>query len=135
MVGILVHGDNHLILRGPLPEREVALALVRRWCLVQIGVQPQLHKWQAVTREFRENLKWAVVVPGETEASPAVTKLLADLSIRGITIHRYSFVAAAARHCPEVDLAQTFGTIRYANPKTLSTSAILDGFRPGGPVL
>jgi hypothetical protein len=91
MVGILVHGDNHLILRGPLPDREVALGLVRRWSLVQIGVEalPQLDKWQVVTREFRENLKWAVVVPGETEASPAVAELLKELSIKGICIHQY----------------------------------------------
>ena len=37
MVGILVHGDNHFIVRGPLPDREVALALVRHWSLIQIG--------------------------------------------------------------------------------------------------
>jgi hypothetical protein len=29
MVGIFVHGDNHFIVRGPLPDREIALALVR----------------------------------------------------------------------------------------------------------
>lgn len=90
MVGILVHGDNHLILRGPLPEREVALALVRRWSLVQIGAAtPQLDRWQVVTREFRENLKWAAVVPGDAEVSSAVTMLLEELSKRGITIHEY----------------------------------------------
>jgi len=37
MVGILVHSDNHFIARGPLPDREVALALVRHWSLIQIG--------------------------------------------------------------------------------------------------
>jgi hypothetical protein len=37
MVGILVHGDNHFILRAPLPDRDVALALVRYWSLIQIG--------------------------------------------------------------------------------------------------
>ena len=90
MVGILVHGDNHLILRGPLPEREVALALVRRWSLVQIGAAtPQLDRWQVVTREFRENLKWAAVVPGDAKISLAVTMLLEELSKRGITIHEY----------------------------------------------
>lgn len=90
MVGILVHGDNHLILRGPLPEREVALALVRRWSLVQIGSPtPQLDGWQIVTREFRENLQWAAVVPGEAPLSQAVTVLLEELSTRGITVHEY----------------------------------------------
>jgi hypothetical protein len=27
MVGILVHGDNHFIVNGPLPDREEARAL------------------------------------------------------------------------------------------------------------
>jgi hypothetical protein len=95
MVGILVHGDNHLILRGPLPAREVALALVRRWSLVQIGAvsieaaPPRLDNWQVVTREFRENLQWAALVPGDSEISPAVTVLLQELSARGIPIHEY----------------------------------------------
>ena len=90
MVGILVHGDNHLILRGPLPERDAALALVRRWSLVEIGAAtPDLDGWQVVTREFRENLQWAVVVPGDTEISPAVTTLLHELSARGVAIHEY----------------------------------------------
>ena len=90
MVGILVHGDNHLILRGPLPEREAALALVRRWSLVEIGAAtPGPDEWQVVTREFRENLQWAVVIPGDTEISAAVTTLLQELSARGVTIHEY----------------------------------------------
>jgi hypothetical protein len=89
MVGILVHGDNHFIVRGPLPNREVALALARHWSLIQIGVTtpPSLQKWSIVTREFRENLLWAVVVAGDAEVSPAVTTLLQELSARGITIH------------------------------------------------
>jgi hypothetical protein len=92
MVGILVHGDNHFIVRGPLPEREVALALVRYWSLIQIGgtVPVELHRWQIVTREFRENLAWAVIVRGEGEMSPAVSELLAELANRGIPIHNYS---------------------------------------------
>ena len=89
MVGILVHGDNHLILRGPSPEREAALALVRRWSLVQLGAAPQLDGWQVVTKEFRENLEWAAVVPGDTAISPAVTVLLQELSARGIAIREY----------------------------------------------
>jgi hypothetical protein len=91
MVGILVHGDNHLILRGPLPDREVALAFVRRWVLPQIGVAApaEFDRWQIVTKEFRENLQWAVVVPADTPISPAVTQLLDELSARGIAIHEY----------------------------------------------
>jgi hypothetical protein len=92
MVGILVHGDNHLIVRGPLPEREVALELVRHWSLIQIGVTTpaSLDQWHIVTREFRENLEWAVVVPGDSEISPPVVRLLEELSARGINVQRYS---------------------------------------------
>jgi hypothetical protein len=36
MVGILVHGNNHFILSGPLPDDAAALALVRH-SIVQIG--------------------------------------------------------------------------------------------------
>jgi hypothetical protein len=89
MVGILVHGDNHFIVRGPLPDRPTALALVRQWSIIRIGatLPPGLEAWQIVSREFRENLSWAVVVPGEREMIPAVASLLAELQDRGITIH------------------------------------------------
>jgi hypothetical protein len=88
MVGILVMGDNHLIVRGPLPDRETALALARHWSLIQIGrtTPVALERWSISTREFRENLQWAVVVPGDGEVSAAVSELLAELSARGITI-------------------------------------------------
>lgn len=91
MVGILVHGDNHFIVRGPLPGRETAFALARHWSLIQIGGEPPptLSQWQISTREFRENLEWAAVVPGEGETSPAVAQLLLELSARGITIHHF----------------------------------------------
>ena len=93
MVGILVHGDNHFIARGPLPDREAALALVRHWSLIQIGATTPLllDQWQIISREFRENLEWAIVVPGDAEISPAVTSLLDELSARGITIHNSRF--------------------------------------------
>jgi len=88
LAGILVHGDNHFIVRGGLPGREIALALVRHWSIIQIGatIPPALDGWRIVSREFREKLEWAVVVPGDSEMSPAVTTLLAELSARGITI-------------------------------------------------
>jgi hypothetical protein len=89
MVGILVHGDNHFIVRGPMPDRKVALALIQKWSLIWIGAvtPPALDRWQIVSREFRENLEWAVIVPGDSDRSPAVTRLLDELSARGITIH------------------------------------------------
>jgi hypothetical protein len=37
MVGILVHGDNHFIVRGPLPDRDVALAVVRHWSVIEVS--------------------------------------------------------------------------------------------------
>lgn len=93
MVGILVHGDNHFIVRGPLPDQQIALALVRHWSLIQIGTTTPapLDRWQIVSREFRENLEWAVVVPGDRETSAAVTKLLDELAARGIIIHDSHF--------------------------------------------
>jgi hypothetical protein len=89
MLGILVHGDNHFIVRGPLPNRETALELVRHWSLIQIGQEspPHLLPWTISTREFRENLQWAVIVPGESEISPAVTQLLRELEARGIELY------------------------------------------------
>jgi hypothetical protein len=88
-VGILVHGDNHFIVRGPLPDRATALALVRHWSLIEIGgtTPPSLDHWRITTREFRENLSWAVIVPGDSEISLAVAKLLRELSARGVTIY------------------------------------------------
>jgi hypothetical protein len=88
MVGILVLGNNHFIVRGPRPDRETALLLARHWSLIQIGqITPlTLNRWSISTREFRENLEWAVVVPGEGEIAPPVTQLLAELSERGIGI-------------------------------------------------
>jgi hypothetical protein len=91
MVGILVHGDNHFIVRGPLPDRQAANELVRHWSVIQIGatMPPALDRWHIVTREFRENLEWAVVMPGDGEISQAVAQLLDELAARGIAIHRY----------------------------------------------
>jgi hypothetical protein len=89
MVGILVHGDNHFIVRGPRPDGVTALALARHWSLIQIGAKTpaSLDKWSITSREFRENLQWAVVVPGDTEVSLAVLQLLDELRARGIRIH------------------------------------------------
>jgi hypothetical protein len=89
MLGVLVYGDNHLILRGPLPAREVAIALVKHWSLVQIGMAtpPSLEGWEIISLAFREDLEWAVVVPGDGETSGAVAKLLEELAARGIVIH------------------------------------------------
>jgi hypothetical protein len=88
MVGILVMGDNHLIVRGPLPDRETAVALAHYWSLIQIGrtTPAHLQSWSICTREYRENLEWAISVPGDGEVSVVVRELLDELSARGISI-------------------------------------------------
>ena len=88
MVGILVHGGNHFIVRGPEPSRPDALRLAHYWSIIQIGgdTPPGLEGWRISTREFREDLEWAVVVAGDGEMTPAVTQLLAELAARGIAI-------------------------------------------------
>ena len=88
MVGILVHGGNHFIVRGPPPSRARALSLARHWSLIQIGARspPELEPWRISTREFREDLEWAVIVPGDGDTTPAVKQLLAELAARGIVI-------------------------------------------------
>ena len=91
MVGILVHGDNHFIVRGPLPNRAEAVALVRHWSLISIGgtMPSALTRWSISSREFRENLEWAAIVLGEGARNPEVTQLLDELSARGVAIHDY----------------------------------------------
>jgi len=93
MLGILVQGDNHFIVRGPCPDRVTALALARHWSLIQIGaVTPAfLQRWSIRTHEFREDLEWAVVVPGDGERTPSVSTLLEELQARGITIQNFGF--------------------------------------------
>lgn len=95
MIGILVSGDNHFIVCGPLPDPAAARELVRHWTVIQIRqhgeasepVPPSLRNWIMVTRAFREDLEWAVLVPGDGEVTRAVARLLEELSARGITIH------------------------------------------------
>ncbi len=90
MVGILVHGNNHFILSGPLPDEAMALAIVRYWSIIQIGEvkSSSFGQWQIKSKEFRENLEWAVVVPGDRGVSPGVAQLLGELSNRGVAIRR-----------------------------------------------
>jgi hypothetical protein len=92
MVGILVHGNNHFILSGPLPDEKNALALARHWSVIRIGEAPasSFGQWQIRSKEFRENLEWAVIVPGDREVSPVVEELLGELCTRGVNIQRLS---------------------------------------------
>jgi len=91
VVGILVCGDNHFIVRGPRPDPATAFALAKHWSLIQIGssTPPELQPWTISAREFRENLQWAVVVPGEGSLNTAVSELLRELAGRGVAIERF----------------------------------------------
>ncbi len=90
-LGLLVCGDNHLLLRGPLPDRVTAGRLVRHWMFPAIqarvdrtGIQGV---WRISSREFREEITWAVVWPSDTPVQPAVEQLLTEVAGRGIVIH------------------------------------------------
>jgi hypothetical protein len=58
--------------------------------VIRIGEPPSkaLRKWQIRSKEFRENLAWAVIVPGDRDISPGVAKLLEELTARNIRIDR-----------------------------------------------
>jgi hypothetical protein len=88
-LGILVHGDNHFVVRGPLPSRSQAFALVHHWSVIQIGktTPTELSPWRISSKEFREGLQWAVVVPANAEMTAAVKQLIEELSSRGIRIY------------------------------------------------
>jgi hypothetical protein len=62
--------------------------LARHWTVIRIGARtPEaLAAWTISTREFRENLEWAIVIGGEGEPSPAVSQLLDELRTRGVKI-------------------------------------------------
>jgi hypothetical protein len=51
MARILAYGDNHYIVRGPLPDGEIALALIRYSSLIQIGttIPAHLGQWEIIT--------------------------------------------------------------------------------------
>lgn len=88
MVGILVHGNNHFILKGPPPDEADAFRLARYWSVIQIGVEKSqsFEQWEIRTKEFRENLEWAVKVPGDRDVSPGAAELLGELAGRGIEV-------------------------------------------------
>jgi hypothetical protein len=90
MVGILVHGNNHFVLSGPVPDDATAVALARHWSIIQIAeVKSSIcGQWQIRSKEFRENLEWAVIVPGDHDVAPGVAELLAELSSRGVQTRR-----------------------------------------------
>ena len=106
MVGILVHGNNHFIVSGPAPDEATALALVWHWSVIQIGQakSSSFGQWQIRSKEFRENLEWAVIVQGEREVSPGVAQLLAELCRSATSLIRmlhpsYGFLPKLSGDC------------------------------------
>ena len=95
MIGVLVIADNHFIVRGPEPSLEVAQQLARRWSIIQIGsginATDEYQQWNVSTKEFRENLTWAIVL--EQPPSPAVNVLLEELTARQVPIRQQSGVS------------------------------------------
>ncbi|MFN0166271.1 MAG: hypothetical protein ACKV22_07550 [Bryobacteraceae bacterium] len=91
-LGILVHGDNHILVRGPLPGPRRARELIRRWMIPTIGQTIDrdgvLFEWRITTSEVREDIDWAVVLGADTQPQPAVTQLLDEIATRGVPIHR-----------------------------------------------
>ena len=91
-LGLLVYGDNHLVLRGPRPAQAQAWAMTAHFGLSLAQIRPQLDRygefreWRISLREFREDLAWAVVLPAGTAPSPAVRQLLDELAARDIVI-------------------------------------------------
>lgn len=91
MQGILVHGANHFIVRGPLPDLRAARRLVRLWEIPELGktvATPARLPWQMVNKAYREGLRWAVVLTGSERESAAVEQLLGELAGRGVAIWR-----------------------------------------------
>ncbi|MCC6591095.1 MAG: GNAT family N-acetyltransferase [Bryobacterales bacterium] len=89
--GLLVHGSNHFIVRGPLPDRNASRRLIRLWeipQLAQAAAAPPGLPWEIVTKAFREDLEWVVVLENGEPHSAAVDQLLTELAARGLPIHR-----------------------------------------------
>ena len=83
-----------------MPNRTTALALVRHWSIIRIGsfTPPELATWNIISREFRENVEWAILVPGEGEVSTAVAVLLAELrALRFSAVKEETLNTAAKR--------------------------------------
>jgi hypothetical protein len=90
MIEILVCGDNHFIVSGPVPDRAAARTLARHWTIINIGQTktPSLQRWTVVTRPFMQDLAWVIVVPGDGKITSDVVQSLQELAARGVAIFR-----------------------------------------------
>lgn len=84
--GLLTHRDNHHILQGPCPTPDQARRLVFELEYPDPLRQPSplRAQWVVVSRAFRDQLEWAVVVGAEERCGEAVRVLLKELAARGV---------------------------------------------------
>jgi hypothetical protein len=77
MVGTIVHGDNHFIVRGPLPDRDAARALFDTGPSFRLERQHRRcsRDGASARRSSEKTLEWAVIVAGNREISPAEYRL------------------------------------------------------------
>lgn len=91
-LGLIVFGHDHFLIRGPLPAAATALELVRRWIFPGVedllGMKPPLTQWHITTREFREDIEWAIVMERVEAPSEAVAQLLREVEARGVPVQR-----------------------------------------------
>ncbi len=70
-----------------MPDLATARRLAWRWEVPQPGgaaLEPV--DWRIVTKAFREDLEWAILLPGDNPVTPAVRQLLDELMARGVAI-------------------------------------------------
>jgi hypothetical protein len=85
--GILVHGGNHFIVSGRRPSFGEARKLAWGWEMPMPGRPPaDTSPWTIVTRAWREELAWAVVLRSDEPHSVAVAGLLEELRQRGVAV-------------------------------------------------
>jgi hypothetical protein len=94
-LGLIVHGEDHFLIRGPKPDAAMAKYLVRRWIFPSIedllGTSPPIPAdWQITTSEFRENIEWTIVLSCAQSPSPAVAQLVAEVAARGVAVEYFS---------------------------------------------
>ncbi len=94
-LGLIVHGEDHFLIRGPKPDAAMARYLVRRWIFPSIedllGTSPPIPAdWKITTSEFRENIEWTIVLSCAQSPSPAVAQLVAEVAARGVAVEYLS---------------------------------------------
>src|ERR1700689_2852257 len=103
MVGILVHGNNHFILRGPAPDAAEAATLARHWSIIQIGEERSLRfgEWEIRTKKFRKTQEGAGgggTGGGDGDISSGVQQMRGELAARGVESHDYRNTPRAPRN-------------------------------------